>query len=129
MGNTNERKVMDVTGAVFRKAAAGPRKGELCIMVPGTRVTAYVTAEEMEAYDEKNEHENHCNLRFPATMNTDEDHCSCRISKNPEGLYTSLRNMHWSDGKLAVIEAKDLPLGVQTYSGDMLDEAIQRNSK
>jgi len=41
-------------------------------------------------------------------------------------LYRALRSMHWNDGKLAVIEARDLKLGVQTYSGDMLDEAIFR---
>ena len=40
-------------------------------------------------------------------------------------LYAALRNMHWSDGKLAVIEAKDLKLGVQTYSGELLDASIR----
>jgi hypothetical protein len=44
-------------------------------------------------------------------------------------LYAALRNMHWSDKKLAVVEAKDLKLGVQTYSGDMLDAAIERYVK
>lgn len=39
-------------------------------------------------------------------------------------LYTALRNMHWNDGKLAVVAAKDLPLGVRTYSGELLDAAI-----
>lgn len=26
------------------------------------------------------EHEAHCNLRFPATMNTEDDHCDCVVS-------------------------------------------------
>lgn len=43
-------------------------------------------------------------------------------------LYAALRAMYWSDGKLAVIEAKDLRLGVQTYSGAMLDEAIAQHA-
>lgn len=41
-------------------------------------------------------------------------------------LYAALRAMHWHDGKLAVIEAKALTLGVHTYSGAMLDQAIAR---
>lgn len=41
-------------------------------------------------------------------------------------LYAVLRNMHWTDSKLAVIEVKDLRLGVQTYSGELLDAAIVR---
>lgn len=40
-------------------------------------------------------------------------------------LYAALRGMHWNDGKLAVVQAKDLKLGVQTYSGALLDEAIR----
>ena len=43
---------------------------------------------------------------------------------DPAYLYSLLRNMHWNDGKLTVIHTKDLGLGVQTYSGDMLDAAI-----
>ena len=39
-------------------------------------------------------------------------------------LYSALRGMHWTDGKLVVIHTKDLGLGVQTYSGEMLDAAI-----
>ncbi|WP_373031645.1 hypothetical protein [Sulfurovum sp.] len=38
---------MKVTGAEFRRAKTGRRKGTLCIMVPGTKRTAYVTREEM----------------------------------------------------------------------------------
>lgn len=51
LGDGNQRDVMDVTGAEFREAKRGPRKGELCILVPGTQRTAYVTAAEMQAFD------------------------------------------------------------------------------
>ncbi len=40
-------------------------------------------------------------------------------------MYVTLRNMHWADGHLTVIKAKDAPLGTQTYSGEMLDDAIR----
>jgi hypothetical protein len=43
--------------------------------------------------------------------------------------YAALRSMHWNDGKLAVIDARNLSLGVQTYSGDMLDAAIEQAIK
>lgn len=39
-------------------------------------------------------------------------------------LYAALRSMHWTDGKLAVVNAKDVQVGVQTYSGERLDAAI-----
>lgn len=52
MGKGNERNCMDVTGAEFRHAKRGPRRGELCIMVPGTQRTAYVTAAEMAAFEQ-----------------------------------------------------------------------------
>lgn len=45
------------------------------------------------------------------------------------GLYRSLRSMHWSVGKLVVIKAKDVPLGVQTYSRELLDAAIQAEAE
>lgn len=51
LGKGFERYVMDVTGAVFRVAKSGPRKGELCIRVPCTERTAYVTAEEMTKFE------------------------------------------------------------------------------
>lgn len=51
LGNGNQRDVMDVTGADFREAKRGPRKGELCIPVPGTARTAYITAGEIQALD------------------------------------------------------------------------------
>lgn len=41
-------------------------------------------------------------------------------------LYDALRAMHWYDKKLAVVQSKNLVLGTQTYSGDMLDEEIRR---
>lgn len=55
-------------------------------------------------------------------------HCSeCNPQPHDSAaeLYAALRNMHWNDGKLAVVQAKDLKLGVQTYSGALLDEAIR----
>lgn len=51
LGDNNQRDVMDVTGAEFREAKRGPRKGQLCILVKGTQRTAYVTAEEMKAIE------------------------------------------------------------------------------
>lgn len=42
---------MKVEGAVFREAIKGPRKGELCIMVPYTGRVAHVTRAEIEAYE------------------------------------------------------------------------------
>lgn len=41
--------VMEVTGAVFRAAKTGPRRGQLVIMVPGTKRIVYVTSAEMRA--------------------------------------------------------------------------------
>lgn len=49
LGDGTQRDVMDVTGAEFREAKRGPRKGQLCILIPGTKRTAYVTASEMTA--------------------------------------------------------------------------------
>lgn len=42
-----EWRVMGVTGAEFRAAKSGKNKGKLCIMIPGTKRTAYVTREDM----------------------------------------------------------------------------------
>lgn len=53
LGNDNSRDVMEVKGAVLRAAKRGPRKGELCIIVPGTVRTTYVTAEEMTRHKRK----------------------------------------------------------------------------
>lgn len=43
--------VMKVTGAEFRAAKTGPNKGKLSVMVDGSKRTAFVTAEEMRAFD------------------------------------------------------------------------------
>lgn len=48
---------------------------------------------------------------------------ACSVSA-AAAAYHTLRAMHWADGKLAVVRVKDVPLGVQTYSGDMLDAEI-----
>jgi len=53
IGNYDTTDTMEVTGAVFRAAKTGPRKGQMCIEVPGTRRTAYVTVAEMNAVEEK----------------------------------------------------------------------------
>lgn len=49
LGDGTRRDVMEVSGAVFREAKSGPRKGKICVMVPGTKRTTYVTANEMDA--------------------------------------------------------------------------------
>ncbi|ODP35163.1 hypothetical protein A9762_12275 [Pandoraea sp. ISTKB] len=51
LGDGTRRDVMEVSGAVFREAKSGPRKGKLCVMVPGTKRTTYVTADEMDAVE------------------------------------------------------------------------------
>ena len=51
LGKGNEREVMEVTGADFREAKSGPRKGQLCVPVKDTKRTVYVTAAEMRAHD------------------------------------------------------------------------------
>lgn len=51
IGKANERQVMEVSGAVFREAQRGPRKGQLSIMVPHTSRTVHVTADEMDAFE------------------------------------------------------------------------------
>jgi hypothetical protein len=43
--------VMEVTGAKFRVAKAGPSKGKLSIMVKGSQRSALVTRAEMQAFD------------------------------------------------------------------------------
>jgi len=47
LGNSSQRDCMKIIGADFRVAKSGPRKGQLCILVPGTQRTAYVTATEI----------------------------------------------------------------------------------
>ena len=44
-----EWTVMKVTGAVFREAKSGPRKGQRVIRVPGSERTVYVMDRDIEA--------------------------------------------------------------------------------
>jgi len=44
---------MKITGAKFRVAKSGPKKGKLSIMVPDTKRTVYVTKSEIQACDAK----------------------------------------------------------------------------
>ena len=48
----SEWTVMKVTGAEFREAKTGPNKGKLTVRVKGSKRTAYVTSEEMKAFDD-----------------------------------------------------------------------------
>jgi hypothetical protein len=41
--------VIKVSGAEFRLAKTGINKGKMTVMVPGTKVSVYVTAEELRA--------------------------------------------------------------------------------
>ena len=41
-------RVMEVKGAEFRAAKSGPRKGELVVMIQGTRRVTHVTRKDME---------------------------------------------------------------------------------
>ena len=45
----DERTVMEVTGAEFRKAKRGKFKGILSIIVPGTKKTVFVAKAEIDA--------------------------------------------------------------------------------
>lgn len=70
--------VMEVKGAIFREATRGPRKGKLCIVVPGSKRTAYVTRAEMKAFEEANTPE------YSYAVNNCECHsetCSCNPFK------------------------------------------------
>jgi hypothetical protein len=51
--DTEECNVMQVKGGQFRVAKAGPNKGKLSILVKGTTRIAYVSREEMTAYEKK----------------------------------------------------------------------------
>jgi hypothetical protein len=44
-------KAMRVTGASFRAAQKGPRKGVACIMIKGTTRSVKVTREEISAFE------------------------------------------------------------------------------
>ncbi len=54
---------------------------------------------------------------------------NAELEKDAE-LYRKLRNMHWTEGQevLVVIRAKNALLGTQTYTGELLDEAIAKHS-
>lgn len=47
-GHPSTWDTMELRGAVFREATRGPRKGKLCIPIPGTKRTVYVTRAEMD---------------------------------------------------------------------------------
>lgn len=53
LGDTSDRDncVMEVTGAVFREAKSGPRKGQRCIMVKGTDKQAFLTPDDIDELD------------------------------------------------------------------------------
>jgi hypothetical protein len=40
--------IMEVTGAEYRRAKSGPRKGELCIQVKNTERKAFLTPDELD---------------------------------------------------------------------------------
>lgn len=46
-----DREIIKIDGAEFRAAKSGPNKGKLCIMVKGTKRTAYLTARELGEAD------------------------------------------------------------------------------
>ncbi len=50
MGRNNDSDVMEITGAVFRKSKVGNSE-KLCIIVPFSQVTVYVTSKEISDYD------------------------------------------------------------------------------
>ncbi len=50
LGHTvKDAKVMKVTGAEFRPAKTGPKRGKLTVKLAGTTRTAYVTRDEIKA--------------------------------------------------------------------------------
>jgi hypothetical protein len=46
-----------------------------------------------------------------------------RLRKDAE-RYRKLRAMHWTDTQLCVVDTFTVNVGVQTYSGELLDKAI-----
>lgn len=48
VGDYHTTDTMQVTGAVFREAKSGPRKGKKVVEVTGTRRSAFVTVAEMK---------------------------------------------------------------------------------
>lgn len=55
--NDRENNVMEVTGAVFREAKSGPRKGKLCMMVKGTERKVFLTPDDVKAIDSTREND------------------------------------------------------------------------
>ena len=53
-GHPSTWSVLECKGAIFRESTRGPRKGQKCIMVKGSKRTVYVTKDEMKAWEEKN---------------------------------------------------------------------------
>lgn len=50
VGDNDDTSTMCIKGAQFRVAKRGPNKGKLCIMVPDTIRTVYVTSKECEKF-------------------------------------------------------------------------------
>lgn len=51
LGKGNERQCMEIKGAEFRASKAkGKGNGKLCVKIPNSDKTAYVTIQEMDAY-------------------------------------------------------------------------------
>lgn len=49
-----ENCIMEITGAVFREAKSGPRKGQKCIKVPGSERTTFLTSAEVDDLNKRN---------------------------------------------------------------------------
>lgn len=49
--------------------------------------------------------------------------------KRDAELYRKLRAMHWNYSALCVVRPSDVLFGSQTYSGELLDEAIRNAGK
>lgn len=47
-----ENNIMEVTGAVFREAKSGARKGQVCMMVKGTDRKVYLSPTDIKSIDE-----------------------------------------------------------------------------
>ena len=46
--------IMEITGAVFREAKSGPRKGQKCIKVPNTERSTFLTSTEVDDLNKQN---------------------------------------------------------------------------
>lgn len=47
LGSGLQRDVLEVRGAVFRRAQRGVNAGKLCVLVKGTTRTTYITADQL----------------------------------------------------------------------------------